>query len=114
MSNTIGYPQSSRHRLPQPPQPRARQASTVQVSDESVRRMRGDRMQLRKTQAMPQPKWEGIVAALLIVALTIGLGVALGGASVAIGIGIGWLSIALVALVWHDLGLVYHLWQSRR
>ncbi|HEY9899041.1 MAG TPA: hypothetical protein V6D00_07655 [Pantanalinema sp.] len=114
MSNSIGYSQSSRHRLPQPPQPRLRQPVAMPAADEGLRRMNADRMQIRKTRAMPQPRWESIVAALLVVALSIGLGVGIGGAPVAIGIGIGWLSIALVALVWNDLGLAYQVWQSRR
>ncbi|MBO9539984.1 hypothetical protein J7643_05245 [bacterium] len=119
MSTTIGYSQSSRHRLPQPPQQRLRQPAARPVSDEGVRRMQADqmqanRMQIRKTEAMPQPKLEVIGAVLLFVALSLGLGVGLGGAPVAIGIGIGWLSIALVAFVWSDLSLAYHVWQSRR
>ncbi|MNX64198.1 hypothetical protein D3C86_952180 [compost metagenome] len=114
MSTTIGYSQSSRHRLPQPPQQKLRQPTARPVADEGVRRMQADRMQIRKTEAMPQPKLEVIGAVLLFVALSIGLGVGLGGAPVAIGIGIGWLSIALVAFVWSDLSLAYHVWQSRR
>jgi len=38
--------------------------------------------------------------------------VGLGGGLVAVGIGLGWLSIALVALIWHELGAAYQVWQA--
>ncbi len=107
-----GLSQSPRHQVPRQAVRHERPAPGVPDSDEGVRRMYGDRMRIRKTQAMPQPKWGVIMAVLLGVALALGVGVGLGGGLVAVGIGLGWLSIALVALIWHDLGAAYQVWQA--
>lgn len=107
-----GLSHAPRHQLPRQASPFERSGAEVPEAEDGVRRMYGDRMQIRKTQAMPQPKWSLIMAVLLGVALSLGIGVGLGGGLVAVGIGLGWLSIALVALIWHDLGVAYQVWQS--
>lgn len=107
-----GLSHAPRHQLPRQATRLERPAPGVPEEDEGLRRMYGDRMRIRKTQAMPRPKWGLLMAVLLGVALALGIGVGLGGGLVAVGIGLGWLSIALVALVWHELGAAYQVWQS--
>lgn len=112
MPELIGTSHAPRHQLPRQTPRFERGVAEAPEAEDGLRRMYGDRMQIRKTQAMPQPKWGLLMATLLVVALSLGIGVGLGGALVAVGIGLGWLSIALVALIWHDLGLAYHVWQA--
>lgn len=116
MPEMVGFSQPQRHARPQltPGNPRAKREAAPSDSQEAARRMYGDRMRIRKTQAMPQPKWGWLVATLLGIALALGIGVALGGGLVAVGIGLGWLSVALVALIWHDLGLAYQVFQAEK
>lgn len=112
MPELIGTSAAPRHQLPRQAARFERASAVAPESEDGQRRMYGDRMQIRKTQAIVQPRWGLIAATLLGVALSLGIGVGLGGALVAVGIGLGWLSIALVALIWHELGTAYLVWQA--
>lgn len=116
MPESIGV--ASRHqqqpRRSNQPQNRTRPVVVDDAGDdEALRRRFADRMQIRKTQAIAEPKWGLLLGTLLIVAMTLGIGVGVGGGLVAVGIGLGWLSVALVALIWRDLEQFYLFWQQQ-
>ena len=50
-----------------------------------------------------EPRWTLVAITLILIGLLIGAGLAFGGAFAAVGLGIGYLTVALVFLVWPDL-----------
>ena len=50
-----------------------------------------------------EPRWTLVAITLILIGLLIGAGLAFGGAFAAVGLGIGYLTVALVHLVWPDL-----------
>jgi hypothetical protein len=102
MPETIPSFRSSNPGLPRYPntvsaQPTTQGRPASLPSDHFERRSQGDRT------VNPEPRWSLVSTLLVVIGLLIGTGIALGGAYVAIGIGIGYLTVALTSFVWQDL-----------
>lgn len=55
----------------------------------------------------PEPRWTLVSIMLVLIGLLIGGGLAYGGPLTAVGLGIGYLTVALVHLVWPDLERIW-------
>jgi hypothetical protein len=66
-----------------------------------------ERQTRQEWTSTPEPRWTLVSVMLVVIGLLIGAGLAYGGPLTAVGLGIGYLTVALVHLVWPDLERIW-------